>query len=381
MNKIFAYIIFINLIVNPFLILHAAILDTSAKQAVMFDFKTQQLILDKNSTEKMKPASMAKLMTIYIVFEKIKNKQLSLEDKFVVSEKAWKKRGSRSFLEPGQNVTIEDLLRGVIIQSGNDASIVLAEGISGTEDIFAELMNVVAKEIGMKNTVFKNSTGWPDPDQHTTAYDLAILSLKLISEFPDLYKIFSETTFTFNGIKQGNRNPILYNNIVFGADGLKTGHTEESGYGLAASAIRKNLRLILVLNGLKSQRQRKEEASRLLNSAFREYQLLKLFSLGEKILDANVWFGEINKVPLVVDKEVFLLLNSIERRMMEVKVIWNDPIIAPVTAGQEVGSLVVKLSDANTLSFPVFVDVNIRKQGILNKINSTINYLIWGTIE
>ncbi len=381
MNKIFVYIIFINLIVNPFLILHASILDTSAKQAVMFDFKTQQLILDKNSTEKMKPASMAKLMTIYIVFEKIKNKQLSLEDKFVVSEKAWKKRGSRSFLEPGQNVTIEDLLRGVIIQSGNDASIVLAEGISGTEDIFAELMNVVAKEIGMKNTVFKNSTGWPDPDQHTTAYDLAILSLKLISEFPDLYKIFSETTFTFNGIKQGNRNPILYNNIVFGADGLKTGHTEESGYGLAASAIRKNLRLILVLNGLKSQRQRKEEASRLLNSAFREYKLLKLFSPGEKILDANVWFGEINKVPLVVDKEVFLLLNSIERRMMEVKVIWNDPIIAPVTAGQEVGSLVVKLSDANTLSFPVFVDVNIRKQGILNKINSSINYLIWGTIE
>jgi D-alanyl-D-alanine carboxypeptidase len=218
MKKIFIILIF-NLIFYS--ILNATTLDTSAKQALMIDSKTQQLILEKNADELMKPASMAKLMTIYIVFEKIKNKQLSLEDKFVVSEKAWKKRGSRTFLEPGQNVSIEDLLRGVIIQSGNDASIVLAEGISGTEDIFAELMNVVAKEIGMKNTVFKNSTGWPDPEQHTTASDLAILSSKIISEFPDLYKIFSETTFTFNGIKQGNRNPILYKNIVFGAEWIK----------------------------------------------------------------------------------------------------------------------------------------------------------------
>ena len=378
MKKIFIILIF-NLIFYP--ILNAATLDTSAKQALMIDSKTQQLILEKNADELMKPASMAKLMTIYIVFEKIKNKQLSLEDKFVVSEKAWKKRGSRTFLEPGQNVSIEDLLRGVIIQSGNDASIVLAEGISGTEDIFAELMNVVAKEIGMKNTVFKNSTGWPDPEQHTTASDLAILSSKIISEFPDLYKIFSETTFTFNGIKQGNRNPILYNNIVFGADGLKTGHTEESGYGLAASAKRDNLRFILVLNGLNSQRQRKAEASRLLNSAFREYKLLKLFSPGEKIIDANVWFGEKNKIPLVVNKEVYLLLNSIERRSMEVNIIWDDPIRAPVNAGQEVGVLSISLSSDNKITFPVFVNSDVSKQGIIQKMKSTVNYLIWGSIE
>ena len=186
-------------------------MDTVAEQAMLIDPDSGQIILEKNPDQLMKPASMAKLMTIYLVFEKIQNKSISLNDKFIVSEKAWKKRGSRTFLEPGQNVSVEDLLRGVIVQSGNDAAIVLSEGISGTEEIFSDLMNSVARELGMKNTVFKNSTGWPDPEQNTTARDLSILASNLIKKYPDLYKMFSEISFTYNGIKQGNRNPILYN--------------------------------------------------------------------------------------------------------------------------------------------------------------------------
>ena len=363
-----------------FLSAQASTRDPSAEQAILLDFETGQIILEKNADELMKPASMAKLMTIYIVFEKLKNKQLSLEDKFVVSEKAWKKRGSRSFLEPGQNVTISDLLRGIIVQSGNDAAIVLAEGISGTEDIFSDLMNSVAEELGMKNTVFKNSTGWPNVNQYTTARDLALLSIKIIREFPELYKIFAEKNFIFNGINQGNRNPILYNNLVFGSDGLKTGHTQESGYGLAASAVRENLRFVLVLNGMKTQRQRKEESSRLLNSAFRQYKKINLYNAGEKVIDARIWLGEKDKASLVVKEDVNLLLNSVDQRKLKVSAKWNDPLIAPIFPGVETGKLVISLSDTN-IEFPLFVESAVSKQGFFNRILSTLEYLIWGSIK
>ena len=356
-------------------------MDTSAKQAILIDINNMQVILDKNSNELMKPASMAKLMTIYIVFERLKNKQLSLDDKFFVSEKAWKKRGSRSFLEPGQNVSIADLLRGVIVQSGNDAAIVLAEGISGNEDIFADLMNSYANQMGMNNTVFKNATGWPDPDQYTTAKDLAILSVNIIKTFPDLYKIFSELTFKFNGIKQGNRNPILYNKLVFGADGLKTGHTEESGYGLVGSAIRDDLRFIIVLNGMKTQRQRKEEASRLLNSAFREFKQIKFYSAGDTVIKASVWLGKESYVPLVIKEDLNLLLNSIERREMSVLAKWNDPIQAPIYSGQEVGKLSITIPNKETIEISLYSGFEVEKQGIIMRMGSTINYLIWGSMR
>ena len=354
--------------------------DTSAEQAIMLEFQTGQIILEKNADTFMKPASMAKLMTIYIVFEKLKNKELSLEDKFVVSEKAWKKRGSRSFLEPGQNVTISDLLRGVIVQSGNDAAIVLAEGISGTEDIFSDLMNSVARELDMKNTIFKNSTGWPHVDQYTTSRDLALLSIEIIKKFPELYKIFAEKKFTFNGITQGNRNPALYNNLVFGADGLKTGHTQESGYGLVASALRDNLRFILVLNGMNTQRQRKEESSRLLNSAFREYKRINLYKAGDRVVDANIWLGTKDKTSLIVKEDINLLLNSVDQRELKVSAKWNDPLIAPLLSGDESGRLIINLSDSN-MEFPLYVEKTISKKRFFNRIFSTIEYLIWGSIK
>ena len=356
-------------------------MDTIAKQAIMIDFETGQIILEKNPDELMKPASMAKLMTIYIVFEKIKNKRISLDDKFIVSEKAWKKRGSRSFLEPGQNVTVSDLLRGVIVQSGNDAAIVLAEGISGTENIFSDLMNSVARELGMNKTIFKNSTGWPNPDQNTTARDLSILSTSLIKKFPELYKMFAEISFTYNGIKQGNRNPILYNNLVFGADGLKTGHTVESGYGLTASARQKNLRFVLVLNGMTSMRQRKQESSRLLNSAFREYKKLNLYETNENVADAKVFLGQNGVIPLIVKQDINLLLNSIEQREMIVKATWNEPILAPIKKDQELGKLIIKISDEKKLSFPLYAGNEVNKQGFFKRIGSTIDYIIWGSVK
>ena len=356
-------------------------MDTVAKQAIMIEPDTGQIILEKNSDELMKPASMAKLMTIYIAFEKIKNKSISLDDKFIVSEKAWKKRGSRTFLEPGQTVTVEDLLRGVIVQSGNDAAIVLAEGISGTEDIFSDLMNSVARELKMKNTIFKNSTGWPDPQQNTSSRDLSILTLNLIDKFPDLYKMFAEISFTYNGIKQGNRNPILYNNLVFGADGLKTGHTQESGYGLVASAKRDNLRFILVLNGMTSMRQRKQESSRLLNSAFREFKKLKIYNLNETVTKAKVFLGESDNISLIVKDEINLLLNSVEQREMKVKASWNEPISAPVSKDTILGALTIEIPNKTMLSYPLYAGSDIQKQGFIKRIGSTIDYIIWGSVK
>ena len=356
-------------------------MDTVAKQAIMIDPDTGQIILEKNSDELMKPASMAKLMTIYLAFEKIKNKSISLDDKFIVSEKAWKKRGSRTFLEPGQTVSVEDLLRGVIVQSGNDAAIVLAEGISGTEDIFSDLMNSVARELKMNNTIFKNSTGWPDPQQNTSSRDLSILALNLINKFPDLYKMFAEISFTYNGIKQGNRNPILYNNLVFGADGLKTGHTQESGYGLVASAKRDNLRFILVLNGMTSMRQRKQESSRLLNSAFREYKKLKFYNLNEIVTEAKVFLGESDNISLIVKDEINLLLNSIEQREMKVRATWEEPISAPVSKYTVLGSLTIEIPNKTVLSYPLYAGNNIQKQGFIKRIGSTIDYIIWGSVK
>ena len=356
-------------------------MDTVAKQAIMIDPDTGQIILEKNADELMKPASMAKLMTIYIAFEKIKNKSISLDDKFIVSEKAWKKRGSRTFLEPGQTVSVEDLLRGVIVQSGNDAAIVLAEGISGTEDIFSDLMNSVARELKMNNTIFKNSTGWPDPQQNTSSRDLSILALNLINKFPDLYKMFAEISFTYNGIKQGNRNPILYNNLVFGADGLKTGHTQESGYGLVASAKRDNLRFILVLNGMTSMRQRKQESSRLLNSAFREFKKLKIYNLNETVTKAKVFLGESDNISLIVKDEINLLLNSVEQREMKVKASWNEPISAPVSKDTILGALTIEIPNKTMLSYPLYAGSDIQKQGFIKRIGSTIDYIIWGSVK
>ncbi|MEC8725219.1 MAG: D-alanyl-D-alanine carboxypeptidase family protein, partial [Pseudomonadota bacterium] len=243
---------------------------TAAPYAYILDLSTDTVLLSKQASIPMPPASMSKLMTVYMVFDRLKRGSLSLDDEFPVSRKAWKKGGSKMFVKVGDKVSVADLLRGIIVQSGNDACIVVAEAIGGSEDTFAEMMTEKGKEIGLKDSIFTNATGWPDPRHRMSARDLAILAKRLINEFPELYKMFNEKTFTYNNIKQGNRNPLLYRNI--GADGLKTGHTVAAGYGLASSAQRGDRRIVVVVNGLKSVRQRSKESFRLMEWAFKAFK-------------------------------------------------------------------------------------------------------------
>ena len=240
---------------------------TPAEFVMIMDYESGDILYEKNADMPMKPASMAKLMTTYLLFEQLQNGSMRLEDKFIVSEKAYRKGGSRMFVEIGSQVTISDLLRGIIVQSGNDAAIVVAEGLAGTENAFADEMTARAQSLGMVNTVFGNSTGWPDEKTTTTARDLAILAKAMIKNHPEFYGIYAEKSFTYNNIKQPNRNPLLH--TVEGADGLKTGHTSESGYGLVGSAELNGQRIILVINGLTSVKDRKMESVRLMNLAFR----------------------------------------------------------------------------------------------------------------
>jgi len=307
-----------------------------AKQAHVTDFATGKVLFSKDADAPMKPASMAKIMTVFVAFQRIADGQLGMDDKFTISEKAWKKGGSRTFLEVGGTVSVRELLYGIIVQSGNDAAIVLAEGISGTENAFVQEMNFWAKKIGMKNTNFQNSTGWPDPDLTTTAADLNIMTTELIRRFPadkypDLYPIFAKREYTYNKIRQPNRNPLVYGTA--GADGLKTGHTEESGYGLVGSAERDGQRVIMVLNGMTSMKQRSAESRRLMDLMFREFKTYRFFDEGQPVDQANVWLGNATKVDLVLDATLHLLLSYNERRDLKLSVQWLDPVPAPILAG------------------------------------------------
>lgn len=353
---------------------------SSAEFAYVTDFGSGKVLMEKSPDSHMKPASMAKIMTVYIAFQRIADGSLSMDDTFLISEKAWKKGGSKTFVEVGKQVSVRDLLYGVIVQSGNDAAIAIAEGISGTEDGFAEEMNYVARALGMTNSVFKNSTGWPDPDQHTTARDLNILATALIrdfppDEYPDLYPIFVEKNFTFNGIKQGNRNPLVYG--TQGADGLKTGHTEESGYGLVGSAIRDGQRVIMVLNGMESMKQRSSESRRLMDLMFREFKLYKFFDAGEPVDHANVWLGNAGKVGMVLEEPLHTVMARSDRRKMTMTVQWNDPVPAPIKAGQTIGTLVVKVP-GETKTYDLLAAEDVRALGMFDRVGEALKYLIFG---
>lgn len=355
-------------------------INSQAEYAFVTDFMSGKVLMEKQADAPMKPASMAKIMTIYIAFQRIKDGSLTLDDTFLISEKAWRKGGSKTFVEVGKQVSVRDLLYGVIIQSGNDAAIAIAEGISGTEEAFAEEMNYVARNLGLSNTVFKNSTGWPDPEQITTARDLNILTTALIrnfpvDEFPDLYPIFQIQNFTYNGIKQRNRNPLVYG--TQGADGLKTGHTEESGYGLVGSAQREGQRVIMVLNGMASMKQRSSESRRLMDLMFREFKLYKLFDKDETVDQANVWLGEQSKVNLVLEEELHLVLSRNDRRKMKVTLQWNDPVPAPITAGQPVGKLILDLPDGKT-SYNLLAANSVDDLGMFDRVGEALKYLIFG---
>jgi len=361
---------------------HAAAAEilTPAKQAYITDFESGKVLFAKDAEVPMKPASMAKIMTVFIVFQRVADGSLQLDDKFLVSEKAWRKGGSRSFVEVGSRVSVSDLLHGVIVQSGNDAAIVLAEGIAGTEQAFAEEMNFWAEKLGMTQTNFRNATGWPDPDLQTSAKDLNILTTELIKRFPvdsypDLYPIFAKREFTYNKISQPNRNPLVYG--TKGADGLKTGHTEESGYGLVGSAVRDGQRVVMVLNGMDSMKQRSTESRRLIDLIFREYKSYEFFKQGQPVDQANVWLGIAPQVDLVLDAPLKMVLSRKDRQAMEISLQWLDPVPAPIQAGDQIGTLVVTLPDEVT-KMPLRAAQNVDTLGLFNRIGAAVKYLIFG---
>lgn len=357
----------------------AEAIETSAKQAIMIDAQTGAVLLEKNPDQPVPPSSMSKMMTVYVVFERLKEGTLSLDDTFLVSRKAWKRGGSKMFVEVNKRVSVADLLRGVIVQSGNDAAIVLAEGIAGDEKAFANLLNEKAREIGLTNSTFKNASGWPEDGHLMTVRDIATLSLKTIQNFPELYKMYAEKTFTFSGIRQGNRNPLLYRNI--GADGLKTGHTEAAGYGLAASAVRQGRRLILVLNGLDSMRSRSTESYRLMSWGFREFRNFSLFKEGEEVETADVWLGNEETVPLVIDRDLVVTLPRSARRKATVKVTYTGPIPAPIAKDAVIAELSITAPNVPPIKVPLKAGKEVERLGFMGRLSAGFSYLLWGTLK
>ena len=356
-----------------------AAVETQAKQAILADFETGSVLFEKNADESMAPSSMSKLMTIYMVFERLRDGRLSLEDKLPVSTKAWRKGGSKMFVKEGDRVSIEDLIRGVVVQSGNDACIVIAEGLAGSEEIFAEEMTERGRELGLENTVFKNATGWPDLGHTMTARDLAILTKRTVQDFPEYFHYYAEKNFTYNGIHQSNRNPLLYKNL--GADGLKTGHTELGKFGLVVSAERKGRRLILVLNGLPNVRTRSKESERLLEWGFREFNNYKLFSAGETVTQASVWLGDVDQMPLVVENDLVITIPKKSRRKMQVSALFEEPVPTPIRVGQQIALLQVSAPGFETLEVPLVAGEGVGQLGLLGRLVSALNYLIWGSLE
>jgi D-alanyl-D-alanine carboxypeptidase (penicillin-binding protein 5/6) len=355
----------------------AAAVETTAKQAYMIDADTGTVLLDKDGAVPVPPSSMSKMMTVYMAFEKIKQGSLSLKDTFLVSEKAWRKGGSKMYVEVGKRISVGDLLRGIIVQSGNDASIVVAEGLAGNEDAFAEQTNQKAKEIGLKDSHFVNASGWPAEGHVMSARDLATLSLRTIKDFPELYKIYAEKSFKWHNIRQPNRNRLLRMNI--GADGLKTGHTEAAGFGLAASAIRNGRRLILVLNGMGSKGERSQESARLIDWGFREFNNYTLFRKGDTVETATVWLGKEVSVPLVIDQDLTITLPRRARRNARITVAYTSPIAAPIAQGKELAVLTIATPDTTPIKISLKAGKSVEQLGFMGRISTAIGYLLWGS--
>ena len=349
---------------------------SNAKQAVLIDADTGYVLYEKNADELTAPSSMSKMMTIYLIFEKLQNGTLSLTDQLEVSKAAWAKRGSRMFLEENSQVSVEDLLRGIIVQSGNDACVVIAEAFSGTEENFSEELNIKAREIGLENSNFTNSTGWPDEGHLSTARDLSIIAIKTVQNFPEYYHFYAEESFEYNGINQRNRNTLL--NKPVGVDGLKTGHTEAGGYGLAASALRKNQRLIMVINGLTSNKERTAEAIKLLEWGYRNFTNFDLLKEGMAVLQAKVWLGDKKTVPLVINEDTKITIPSKSRDKLQFKIEYDSPISAPIEEGTKIAELEITAPGIDSLRIPLYAGSTITSLGPLSKLLSVVNYLVWG---
>ena len=353
-----------------------ASITTEAKQAIVIDYNTGKILFEKNADEQMPTSSMSKVMTMYIVFEALKNGDVSLEDAFTVSEKAWKKGGSKMFVPVGKKVKIEDLVRGVIVQSGNDATIVLAEGLAGDEVSFASKMNSKARELGMNNSHFMNASGWPDPEHYSTARDLATLATAMIKNFPEYYPYYAEKEFTFSGIKQDNRNPLLYRDI--GADGMKTGHTEAGGYGLIGTGMKDGRRVIFVVNGLESTKARTEEAVKILEWGLNNFKIVTLFKNNEELERAPVYLGKSSTVGLQAKEPVEMLVPKLRKEELQVEVKYLSPLKAPITKGQEVGKAIINVPEGEPLEVPLVTSENVEEMDFFVKLITKARLLTTG---
>ena len=349
--------------------------DTAAKWAIGLDFATGATLLEKGADEEMPPSSMTKLMTIYLVYERLKQGRLKLDDQLTVSERAWKMGGSKMFVQVGTQVKVEDLIRGVIVQSGNDAAVVLAESVAGSEEQFVEMMNAKAKVLGLKHSQFRNCTGWPDPEQHMSVRDIATVARHIIMDFPEYYHYDAEKSFKYNNIDQENRNPLVQKGT---ADGLKTGHTEAGGFGLAASAIRGGRRVVLVLNGMTSMHERAEEGERLMDWCFANYEDVTLFSAGDTIERAPVWLGTAKDVPLVAGRDLTVTMPRNWRDNAAVKVSFDSPVRAPVMKGDVVGKLTLGGKGVPPLNVPLLAGADVPRLGLPGRAMAMLSHLTGG---
>ena len=351
-------------------------IDSIAETALVMDISTGEILLDKNSNMRTYPSSMTKIMTVLVAFEKIKNGSLSLDQEFLVSKKAWKMGGSKMFIEVDKRVKVFDLLLGIVVQSGNDASIALAEGISGTEETFAIEMNNLAKKIGLTDTNFVNSSGWPNDNHYTTAKDLALLAKYTVENHPELYQMYELNEFSYNGIKQDNRNPLL---LTFdGADGFKTGYTEAAGYGIVGSAERGGRRLIIVLNGLESSRSRAQESLRLMDWGFNNFELVNFFKKDELVFQANTWLGKKEKVDLVAIEDIKVSIPKAQLSSANVDVLIEEPIQTPINRGDIIANLQISYADKK-VSFPLAASESIEQKGFFSRITSALYYIVLGS--
>lgn len=351
----------------------AQAITTPANFAILMDFETGAVLYEKNADTPTAPASMSKLMTTAIVFEKLKAGELKLDDEFSVSAKAWRMGGSKMWVRVDTRIKLQDLLRGIIVQSGNDACIVVAENISGSEEAFAELMTRKAREWGMRNSTFTNATGWPDPGHRMSMRDLAILARKIIRDYPEYYAMYSEREFTWERIRQPNRNPLF--DLVDGADGMKTGHTEESGYGLVGTAKQGDARRIMVVNGLTSEKERAQEAARLMRIAFNDFVDRTLYRPGDIVGDAQVFKGAQAAAPLIVREPVSMILHRREADSVKATVVYEGPVSAPIAENQQIGYLRVE-TEGDMREFPLFAGKAVRETGVFGKIGLAAKTLL-----
>jgi serine-type D-Ala-D-Ala carboxypeptidase (penicillin-binding protein 5/6) len=345
-----------------------------ASSYLVMDFNSGTFLVEENIDQKLPPASLTKIMTVYVVASELANGKISLEDEVLVSEKAWRTQGSRMFIEVDKKVKLDDLLHGVIIQSGNDASVALAEYVSGTEDVFADLMNKHAERLGMNNTHFVNSTGLPDANHYTTASDLAKLARALIKDYPQVYGLHKVKEFTFNKIKQHNRNKLLWRDRS--VDGVKTGHTEEAGYCLVASAIQDGMRLISVVMGTDGMNARAKASQALLNYGYRFYETHKLYSSGDSITSVKIWKADSETINLGLNQDLYITVPRGQYEKLEPVVEIDKQVIAPVNQGEQKGILNIMLANNKITTVPLLALETISEGGLVNRLKDEV-YLLF----